>query len=102
MYFPYVLMNPLTILAVIAGGLVGDAVFVASHAGLIAVALPGSIFAEIAMSPRGGLVPVLLGIASAAVVSFVVAAPLVRRAKEFESPHQAGPETGDGSASPAE
>jgi len=33
MYFPYVLMNPLTILAVIAGGLVGDAVFVATHAG---------------------------------------------------------------------
>jgi len=82
MYFPYVLMNPLTIAAVIAGGLVGNAVFVALHAGLIAVALPGSIFAEIAMSPRGGLVPVLLGIASAAVVSFVVAAPLVRRAKE--------------------
>lgn len=82
MYFPYVLMNPLTIAAVIAGGLVGNAVFVATHAGLIAVALPGSIFAEIAMSPRGGLVPVLLGIASAAVVSFVVAAPLVRRAKE--------------------
>jgi PTS system mannitol-specific IIC component len=94
MYFPYVLMNPLTVLAVIAGGLVGNAVFVASHAGLIAVALPGSIFAEIAMSPRGGLVPVLLGIASAALVSFVVAAPLVRRTKESRSPHHAGPETG--------
>ena len=102
MYFPYVLMNPLTILAVIAGGLVGNAVFVASHAGLIAVALPGSIFAEIAMSPRGGLVPVLLGIASAAVVSFVVAAPLVRRAKESQSPRPAGPETGDVSSSRAE
>jgi len=102
MYFPYVLMNPLTILAVIAGGLVGDAVFVASHAGLIAVALPGSIFAEIAMSPRGGLVPVLLGIASAAVVSFVVAAPLVRRAKESLSPHHAEPETVDASPARAE
>jgi len=52
---------------------------------LIAVALPGSIFAEIAMSPRGGLVPVLLGIGAAAVVSFVVAASLVRRAKESRS-----------------
>lgn len=85
MYFPYVLMNPLTILAVIAGGLVGNSVFVATHAGLVAVALPGSIFAEIAMSPRGGLVPVLFGIAAAAVVSFVVAAPFVRRAKEPRS-----------------
>ncbi len=89
MYFPYVLMNPLTILAVIAGGLAGNTVFVAAKAGLIAVALPGSIFVEIAMSPRGGLVPVLLGIAAAAVVSFIVAAPLVRRAKESQSPQPA-------------
>jgi mannitol PTS system EIICBA or EIICB component len=93
MYFPYVLMNPLTIVAVIAGGLVGNAVFVATDAGLIAVALPGSIFAEIAMSPRGGLLPVLLGIAAAAVVSFLVAAPLVRRAKESLGQPQAGPDS---------
>jgi len=81
MYFPYVLMNPLAVVAVIAGGLVGNAVFVATGAGLVAVALPGSIFAEIAMSPRGGLLPVLAGIGAAAVVSFLVAAPLVRRAQ---------------------
>ncbi len=92
MYFPYVLMNPLTILAVIAGGLVGNAVFVATHAGLVAVALPGSIFAEIAMSPRGGLVPVLMGISAAAAVSFVVAAPLVGRARELRTVDQAGPD----------
>jgi PTS system mannitol-specific IIC component len=85
MYFPYVLMNPLTILAVIAGGLAGNSVFVATHAGLIAVALPGSIFVEIAMSPRGGVFPVLLGITASALVSFVVAAPFVRRAKSPES-----------------
>jgi PTS system mannitol-specific IIC component len=93
MYFPYVLMNPLTIVAVIAGGLVGNAVFVATNAGLIAVALPGSIFAEIAMSPRGGLIPVLLGITASAVVSFIVAAPLVRRAKESLGQLQAGPDS---------
>jgi PTS system mannitol-specific IIC component len=90
LYFPYVLMNPLTVLAVILGGLAGNAVFVATKAGLVAVALPGSIFAEIAMSPRGGLVPVLAGIATAAAVSFIVAAPLVRRAKESQSPPTAG------------
>ncbi len=85
MYFPYVLMNPLTILAMIAGGLAANSVFVATRAGLIAVALPGSIFVEIAMSPRGGLVPVLLGIAAGAVVSFIVATPFVRYAKESQS-----------------
>jgi PTS system mannitol-specific IIC component len=84
MYFPYVLMNPITILAVIAGGMVGNSVFVATHAGLIAVALPGSIIAEIAMSPRGGLVPVLLGITCSALACFLVAAPFVRRAKDSQ------------------
>jgi mannitol PTS system EIICBA or EIICB component len=92
LYFPYVLMNPLTIVAVIAGGLVGNSVFVAMNAGLIAVALPGSIFAEIAMSPRGGLLPVLAGITASAIVSFIVAAPLVGRAKELPAQQQAGPD----------
>ena len=95
MYFPYVLMNPLTLSAVIAGGLAGNAVFVATHAGLVAVALPGSIFAEIAMSPRGGLIPVLLGIGASALVSFVVAAPLVRRVTELPDRHQPEPDAGD-------
>jgi PTS system mannitol-specific IIC component len=90
LYFPYVLMNPLTIVAVIAGGLAGDAVFVAMHAGLVATPSPGSIFAEIAMAPRGGLLPVLLGIAAAAVVSLVVAAPLVRRAEAADAPSTPG------------
>ena len=38
-YFPYVLMNPLTIVAVVAGGFSADAVFVATHAGLVATPL---------------------------------------------------------------
>jgi PTS system mannitol-specific IIC component len=80
MYFPYVLMNPLTILALIAGGLSADAVFVAAHAGLLATPSPGSIFAEIAMAPKGGLLPVLAGIAVGALASFAVAAPIVSRA----------------------
>ena len=92
MYFPYVLMNPLTIASVVAGGLVGNAVFVATNAGLIAVALPGSIFAEIAMSPRGGLLPVLSGIAASAIVSFIVAAPLVGRAKGLPAQQQTEPD----------
>jgi mannitol PTS system EIICBA or EIICB component len=52
-YFPYVLMQPLTILAVIAGGVAANAVFVATGAGLVATPSPGSIFAELAMTPRG-------------------------------------------------
>jgi PTS system mannitol-specific IIC component len=86
MYFPYVLMNPLTILALIAGGLSADAVFVAAHAGLLATPSPGSIFAEIAMAPKGALLPVLAGIAVGALASFAVASPIVSRAGGDVSP----------------
>lgn len=78
-YFPYVLMNPASIFAVIAGGAAGVLTFVVTGAGLVATPSPGSIFAEMAMAPKGGLLPVLLGIAVAAGVSFVTAIPLVKR-----------------------
>lgn len=80
-YFPYALMNPATILALISGGMAANVTFVATHAGLVAVPSPGSIFAEIAMAPRGHLTPVLLGIAVGALVSCAVAMPIVRRAQ---------------------
>lgn len=78
-YFPYILMKPLTLVAVTAGGLAANAAFLASGAGLVATPSPGSIFAQIAMTPRGGLLPVLLGIAVGALCSCLVAMPIVRR-----------------------
>jgi PTS system mannitol-specific IIC component len=77
-YFPYVLMSPATLAAVVAGGLAADATFVATGAGLLATPSPGSIFAEIALAPRGGLGPVLLGIAVGAATSCLVAVPILR------------------------
>lgn len=44
-YFPFALMRPVMILALISGGLVGDAVFQIFGAGLASVASPGSIIA---------------------------------------------------------
>jgi PTS system mannitol-specific IIC component len=85
-YFPYVLMQPSTLLALVAGGIVANATFAATGAGLVATPSPGSIFAELAMTPRGGLVPVVLGIAAGAIASFVVAVPLVRSAARRERP----------------
>jgi mannitol PTS system EIICBA or EIICB component len=77
-YFPYVLMNPILILAVIAGGAVGVLTFVVLGAGLVATPSPGSIFALAAMAPRGGLLPVLSGVATATATSFFVSAVLMR------------------------
>ena len=77
-YFPYVLMNPLLVLAVIAGGAAGVLTFSVLGAGLVATPSPGSIFALAAMAPRGGLLPVLIGITVAAAVSFLVAAVILK------------------------
>ncbi|MFB3826635.1 MAG: PTS transporter subunit EIIC [Bryobacteraceae bacterium] len=88
LYFPFVLMNPLTVVAMIAGGCAAAGVFTAMHAGLVATWSPGSVFTAIALAPKGGLLPVLCGIATGAVVTFLVAAPIVKRA----SPAQPGAE----------
>ena len=79
-YFPYVLMQPLTLLALVVGGLAANFVFVVTGAGLVATPSPGSIFAELAMAPRGGALPVIFGITAGACCSFAAAVPLVRRA----------------------
>jgi PTS system mannitol-specific IIC component len=76
-YFPYVLMKPRLILASIAGGASGLLTGLALHAGLVATPSPGSIFAYLAVTPRGGYVPVLLDVLVAAVVSFVVGSALL-------------------------
>jgi PTS system mannitol-specific IIC component len=76
-YFPYVLMKPRLILAAMAGGAAGVGTALITSAGLVAPPAPGSIFAYLAVTPRGGYVSVLLAIVVAAGVSFVVAAALL-------------------------
>src|SRR4051812_41637579 len=76
-YFPYVLMKPKLILAMICGGAAGVGTFMITGAGLVATPSPGSIFAYMAVTPKGGYFVVLLGIAIAAAVTFAVAAVLL-------------------------
>ena len=80
-YFPYILMKPLLILAAIGGGIAANFTFVILNAGLVAPPSPGSIFAEMAMAPKGGLLPVLAGITVGAVVSFFIASVILKRDK---------------------
>lgn len=79
-YFPYILMNPMLILAAMAGGAAGVLTLSILGAGLVASPSPGSIFAILALAPKGGLLSVIAGVAVATVVSFLVAAPLVKKA----------------------
>ena len=78
-YFPYVLMNPMLIIAAILGGAAGVLTFSIFGSGLVATASPGSIFALMALSPKGGIIGILAGVCVATVVSFVVASPFVKR-----------------------
>lgn len=78
-YFPYILMQPILLLAVIAGGASGVLTNVVLNSGLVAPPSPGSIFALMAMAPKGGLLPVLAGVAVSAGVSFAVAALLIKK-----------------------
>ncbi|MDR0397257.1 MAG: PTS mannitol transporter subunit IICBA [Oscillospiraceae bacterium] len=77
-YFPYVLMNPILVLAMIGGGAAGVFTLNLLGGGLIGAASPGSIFAELAMTPRGAFLPNIIGILVAAGVSFVLSALLMK------------------------
>lgn len=83
-YFPYVLMKPILILAVIAGGMTGVLTFNLLDAGLVATPSPGSIFALMAMAPKGGLIPVLAGVLTSTCASFAVAAFFLKTSKAVE------------------
>ena len=77
-YFPYILMNPLLLLAVIAGGASGIFTFTLFNVGLTAPASPGSIIAVLAMCERHSYLGLILGVLIAAAVSFLVALPLLK------------------------
>lgn len=83
-YFPYILMNPLLLLSVIAGGASGIFVEQMFNAGLSAPASPGSIIAILGMTPRGGYIPVIAGVVIATAVSFFISMPILKFAGKDE------------------
>lgn len=77
-YFPYVLMNPILILAMIGGGAAGVFTLGILGGGLVGAASPGSFIAEMAMTPRGGYFANIAGIFVAAAVSFLLSMLLMK------------------------
>jgi mannitol PTS system EIICBA or EIICB component len=78
-YFPYVLAHPIMILAMYAGALMANTWWVITGAGLVATPSPGSIFAYLAMTPRGWHFQVLTGVLLGAVGTFLVGWLLLKR-----------------------
>ncbi len=77
-YFPYVLMKPRLIVAMIAGGMAGVFALSVLGGGLRAPASPGSIFAVLLMTPADGFVGVIGAVVAGGVVTFLVAAGLLK------------------------
>ncbi|MFZ1873487.1 MAG: PTS mannitol transporter subunit IICBA [Chania sp.] len=83
-YFPYVLMNPRLILAVILGGMTGVFTLTVLNGGLVSPASPGSILAVLAMTPKGAYFANLTAIFAAFLVSFLVSGFLLKTSKVKE------------------
>lgn len=78
-YFPFVLLNPLLFAAVILGGMSGTLVFEMFQVGLKVPASPGSIVVILANAPQEMLLGVASGIAGSTLVSFIIAALVIRK-----------------------
>lgn len=76
-YFPYVLMKPILIIAAILGGATGVLWETIFGLGLVAPASPGSVFAWILVSPPDNLLLNMLSILLSAAVAAVVGSVLL-------------------------
>ncbi|MFJ6001364.1 PTS mannitol transporter subunit IICBA [Arthrobacter sp. NPDC092385] len=83
-YFPYVLMKPLMVLAVIGGGMAGIFTLVLTGAGLRSPAAPGSIIAVYAATAQDSFVGVTLSVLMAAAVSFLIGSVILKTTKSTD------------------
>lgn len=81
MYFPYVLMTPVLIVAMILGNGAGILVYSILDVGLVAGPSPGSIFAYLMLTPKGNFLGIIAGVLVSAAVSFLVASSILKVSK---------------------
>ena len=84
-YFPYVLMNPLLLLATIGGSVAAMFFNTIFNVGLVSPASPGSILALLAVAPRGGQLMVIISFLIGTAVSFLIASPIVKMSNSSAS-----------------
>jgi PTS system mannitol-specific IIC component len=81
-YFPYALMKPMVILALIGGGMTGVTTNMLLGGALRAPAAPGSIIAVLAQTAPGAYFAVILSVVLSAAVTFVIAAIILRASRK--------------------
>jgi mannitol PTS system EIICBA or EIICB component len=83
-YFPYVLMKPILIVSMILGSASGILTFSLFKVGLVAGPSPGSIFAYLALTPKGNFIGVIAGVLVATAVSFAITSLILKSSKDTE------------------
>ncbi|QCI23526.1 PTS mannitol transporter subunit IICBA [Buchnera aphidicola] len=71
-YFPYVLLNPKLIIALILGSMANISVLTIFNGGLVSAASPGSIISIFAMTPKGLYIVNTFSVAISFLVSFIM------------------------------
>ena len=94
-YFPYVLMNPVVIIAPIVGNICAITWFLITGCGLKGPASPGSIIAFMAMAPKNKMIFIFIGVAIAAAVSFAIASIIIKATSTTASIDEAKAEVAD-------
>jgi PTS system mannitol-specific IIC component len=92
-YFPFVLMKPKLLIAMIAGGMTQIFINVLFGSGLRAPAAPGSIMAVYAQTASDSYIGVTLSVLGGATVSFLIAGFLLRTDKSEEGNLEAATES---------
>jgi len=81
-YFPFALMKPVLILALIAGGMTGVTTNMLLGGALRAPAAPGSIIAVLAQTAQGAYLAVILSVILSAAVTFLIAGVILRASRK--------------------
>lgn len=88
-YFPYILMNPILIIALIIGGMSGVLTTLILKGGLIAVPAPGSIIAMLAVTPKGGFIATIGNVLISAIITFLLSSIFVKKSHSEENLEEA-------------
>ncbi|WP_304406686.1 PTS mannitol transporter subunit IICBA [uncultured Clostridium sp.] len=78
-YFPYILLNPILLLAAIIGNCCSIIFFQVFNSGLVSTASPGSIFSILMLSHRGNVLINFLGVCLGALISFFISSIILKR-----------------------
>lgn len=88
-YFPYILMNPILIIALIIGGMSGVLTTLILKGGLIAVPAPGSIIAMLAVTPKGSFIATIGSVLISAIITFLLSSIFVKKSHSEENLEEA-------------